>query len=106
MVSGGWPALDWESLDWVSRDPTESRRAQRRTAGPYRSSIPPEIDAVADLSRFLPAEVTVDAEDAVAALARFDGEYGRWAAPFVPILLRSESSSSSEIEHLTASPRT
>ena len=58
-----------------------------------------------DLSRFLPPEVRVDAEDAVAALARFDGESGRWAAPFVSILLRSESSSSSEIEQLTASPR-
>lgn len=38
-------------------------------------------------------------------LVRFDGEYGAITAPFHAILLRSESASSSEIEQLTAAPK-
>ena len=36
-------------------------------------------------------------------LSRFDGELGHRVAAFAPVLLRSESASSSQIENLTAS---
>ncbi|GAA4481075.1 Fic family protein [Microbacterium panaciterrae] len=38
-------------------------------------------------------------------LSRFDGELGHRVAAFAPVLLRSESASSSQIENLTASAR-
>ncbi|WP_435748490.1 Fic family protein [Microbacterium sp. PMB16] len=38
-------------------------------------------------------------------MARFDAEVGTLAAPFASILLRTESASSSEVEHLTASAK-
>jgi Fic family protein len=53
----------------------------------------------------LDADTQVVTEDALAELARFDGEVGALAAPFAAILLRTESASSSEIEQLTAQPK-
>lgn len=95
-----WPSLEWEDRPWQSGLADESRRSQLRSSGPYRAAVPPLI-AHRDLPP-LDSATTVAAEDAVAAIARFDGEYGEVAAPFASILLRSESASSSEIEHLTA----
>lgn len=74
-----------------------------RADGPYRAAVPALI-----ADRALPtldASAVFAAEDALGALARFDAEYGKVAAPFASILLRSESASSSEIEHLTAGPK-
>lgn len=101
-MSTAWPSVGWEERLWPV-DPDTSRRAQLRASGPYRAAVPPLIRA-RDLPT-LDAATTVAAEDAVAALARFDAEYGAVAAPFASILLRSESASSSEIEHLTAGPK-
>lgn len=53
----------------------------------------------------LPARMMAAAEDAVRAITRFDAEFGGGLAPFAPLLLRSESASSSQIENLTASAR-
>ncbi|AKU19113.1 hypothetical protein VV02_19380 [Luteipulveratus mongoliensis] len=68
----------------------------------YRSAVPPEI---AEQPLVVDSDVLAHAEDASAAMARFDaagpGEYGVLTA----ILLRSESASSSQIEQLTASAR-
>lgn len=101
-MSTTWPPVGLEERPWHA-DPDSSRRAQLRASGPYRAAVPPRI-ADRDLPVLDPATV-VAAEDAVAALARFDGEYGEVAAPFASILLRSESASSSEIEDLTAGPK-
>ncbi len=98
-----WPSVGWEERPWRHPDPNASRRAQLRASGPYRAAVPARI-----ADRELPAldaATLVAAEDAVAALARFDGEHGGVAAPFASILLRSESASSSEIEQLTAGPK-
>ena len=53
----------------------------------------------------LHAQVTALADEASIEIARFDAEMGNDIAPFTAILLRSESAASSQIEHLTASPR-
>lgn len=98
-----WPAVSSEERPWDIADSGESHRARLRARGPYTAAVPPFI---ADVE--LPAlarETVIGAEDAITELARFDGEYGTVAAPFSAILLRSESASSSEIEHLTAGPK-
>ncbi|WFR67560.1 hypothetical protein P9139_03315 [Curtobacterium flaccumfaciens] len=53
----------------------------------------------------LSAQTLADADDAARAITRFDAEYEDFPAPFAGVLLRTESASSSEIEHLTAGAR-
>lgn len=79
-----------------------SRRQLRRAAGDYRAAVPPFI-ARAEVA--LEPEVLAAADEASHAIARFDAEAGAFIAPFPAILLRSESSSSSEVERLTASAK-
>ena len=100
-----WPAVSWEERPWEAMpDHGESRRARLRARGPYNAAVPPFI---ADLALpMLSPETLTAAEDAMTELARFDGEHGSTTAPFAAILLRSESASSSEIEQLTAQPKT
>lgn len=102
-MTSGWPPVAWEERPWTSVNDGESRRRQLAARGPYAAAVPPRI-AELDLPVLDPGLV-VDAEDAVVALARFDAEVSGITAPFASILLRSESSSSSEIEQLTASPK-
>lgn len=102
--STGWPAVTTENHAW---EPAEndgvSHRARLRARGPYSSSVPPLIAGLTIPS--LDKETSLEAEEAIAELARFDGEYGSIPAPFAAILLRSESASSSEIEQLTSNPK-
>ncbi|WP_417218106.1 Fic family protein [Arthrobacter sp.] len=99
-----WPAAGSERLPWdAPHDPAASHRARLRARCPYTASIPPFIAGLRVPP--LDAATEVAAEDALTELARFDAEYGRRTAPFASILLRSESASSSEIEQLTAHPK-
>lgn len=66
------------------------------------AAVPPEISL---LQPDLPASTVALADEATAEIARFDAEMGSEMAPFEAILLRSESASSSRIEHLTASAK-
>lgn len=103
-VAPGWPASGTEPRAWEAvPDRGESRRMRLRARGPYQACVPPFIATLP----FPPIdpETAIVAEDAVTELARFDAEYGRHTAPLASILLRSESSSSSEIEQLTAQPK-
>lgn len=68
----------------------------------YRAAVPPTI---ADLNPGPEAAVLQLAEEATNELTRFDAELGHKVATFAPVLLRSESASSSQIENLTASAR-
>lgn len=99
-----WPAVTDEEREWrphlsVALPP----RLARRAAGPYRASVPARIAALATVP--LTADVSAQAADAAAEVARFDAEVGGDIAPFSAILLRSESVASSRIENLTASAR-
>lgn len=103
-------ALSYEQHEWLAEnDGMQSRSAMARASGPYRSSVTPRI---AELDLALPTELAADAEDAAAALARFN-TYAGWRlgpespslGPMTAILLRTESASSSQIENLTAGAR-
>jgi Fic family protein len=104
VTTASWPAVSYETLPWHSdeRPGIASRQARRRHRGPYRAAVPAKI---AERGLHLPADVTATAEEASNEIARFDAEMGSEIAPFHAVLLRSESTSSSRIENLTASAR-
>ncbi|HWV49527.1 MAG TPA: Fic family protein [Microbacterium sp.] len=96
----GWPAITYETLPWRrSGDEVASRRTLRRVTDRYEAAVPPLIR---DADVALESDTLAGADEASHALARFDAEAGAFIAPFPSILLRSESSSSSEVENLTA----
>ncbi len=98
-----WPALGWEEAVWTP-DPAlaHSDRERRQQTEPYLRAVPsPIADAPMNVSATLAAEI----EDASNEIVRFDAEMGIEIAPYGAVLLRSESSASSRIEHLTASAR-
>ncbi len=98
-----WPAVSYEEYSWsVPPGVQVSRAARRRHAGSYSAAVPPPI---AHLDVAVRPGLIAEAEDAVAALARFDAEVRRDLAPFGGVLLRTESVASSKIERLTASAR-
>ena len=86
-----------------------SRAQLAAASGPYRSTIPATI---ATYTPELSARLAADVEDAVGALARFDdharrvlGSESPTLGPMTSILLRTESTSSSQIENLTVGAR-
>lgn len=105
MVSEAqWPAVGYETHQW-RRDPAgprPSRRQLRAHSGPYEAAV---LSSIAELTLQLPAHLAADVTEASAAITRFDAEYGDAVVPFSSLLLRTESSASSQIENLTASAR-
>ena len=86
-----------------------SRARMAEASGPYRSTVPPKI---ADWAPDVAADLAADTEEAAAALSRFDdyaravlGESSPSLGPMSSILLRTESTSSSQIEDLTVGAR-
>lgn len=104
FAPSAWPALDHEEREWVSRcNADDLTRAQReRTRLPYQSAVIPPI---AEFQVDIPGDLAADADEATQLLTRFDAEVGPVGLPFASILLRTESASSSEIEHLTSGAR-
>ncbi|MDN5717996.1 MAG: Fic family protein [Janibacter sp.] len=108
MESSGTTAVQWESLPW-EHDPTQplsrSRRAQ--ISADYDAAVPASI---AGLVPAVDAATLAAADDARAEISRFDAELssmlpGTELAPLAAVLLRTESASSSQIEHVTAGAR-
>lgn len=98
-----WPAVGSEEVLWDVHPVSGLTRQDRLDAGrPYRASITPEIGGL-DLA--LSGPVAAQMEQAVAEVAQFDTEMGHLISPYVAVLLRSESASSSQIEQLSASAR-
>lgn len=104
------PPVEVEEHHWLAEtDGMQSRSAMARASGPCESTRTPQI---ANLDLTLPTELAADAEDAAAALTRFN-TYASWRlgshspslGPMSAILLRTESASSSQIENLTAGAR-
>ncbi|MEE1295982.1 MAG: Fic family protein [Bifidobacterium sp.] len=94
-----------EHLWHIPDDAPVSRSQRSRGNGPYHSAVP---IALADLDVTLAAELAAQVEDATAALARFDsyayiklGEQVQSLGPMNTVLLRTEATSSSQIENLT-----
>lgn len=103
-----WPAVTFERPDWKPRGSTGAldnaapRSARRRAAEPYVASIVPSICAA---SVQLHPETGAVADEASTHIARLDAELSSGPIPFTAILLRTESSSSSQIENLTSSAK-
>lgn len=96
-----WPPVAWESHDWIPTIPVEllSRRIRERHRGSYEAAIAPSI---ANQAVQLPTDVLAVADAATFEITRFDTSVGADRTPFGAILLRTESASSSQIEHLTS----
>lgn len=100
--------VSWESLPW-QRDPVQplSRSQRALISAHYDAAIPATI---AGLTTTIDATTLAAAEDARAEITRFDAELSSMLpatelAPLAAVLLRTESASSSQIEHVTAGAR-
>ncbi|KQU58117.1 cell filamentation protein Fic [Rhodococcus sp. Leaf278] len=103
-----WPAVEFEDRPWSVANTYASRAQRRLHHGDYRAAVPPRI-AHANLD--VPAQLLAESEDALREIVRFDQyaslQLGPSAelAPMSSILLRTESSASSQIENLTVGAR-
>lgn len=104
------PAVGHENHVWsVDPDGPYSRAERSRGSGPYKSTIPAEI---AKYAPAIPTRLAADLDDATQALIGFDahatvtlGPDNPALGPMSAVLLRTESSTSSQIENLTAGAR-
>lgn len=100
------PPLGKEHHVWhIPEDAPVSRSRRSRGNGEYESTVPISL---ADLRFVFPSELLADCEEASCALASFDayaaaklGEGSHVLGPMSAVLLRTEASSSSQIENLT-----
>ena len=100
-----WPAISYETCAWW-RDPDElafiSKRQRQKIASTYEAAVPAAIAGV-------PVELSADMlnrlTEVQTLLARFDQVQAARGFNLPALLLRSESSSSSQIERLTSSVR-
>ncbi|KAB8286807.1 filamentation induced by cAMP protein fic [Bifidobacterium ramosum] len=100
------PATILEQHVWhIADDAPVSRSRRSRDNDQYESTIPATL---ADWNFSIPTSIAAQAEDAATALARFDsysssrlGEGNHVLGPMSAVLLRTEATSSSQIEHLT-----
>lgn len=100
-----WPPISRETQQWM-RDPDElallPKSARRRMLPTYEASIP---HLIANRDVLLSPQLTARVSDLLVSIARFDGEQMQRGYDLPALLLRSESSASSQIEHLTSSVR-
>ena len=100
-----WPSITYETCAW-ERDYDElsliPKSRRRKILPTYEAALPAKI---AQLKVNLPTEIQRRIADVEVAVTRFDEAEGArdWDLP--ALLLRSESSSSSQIERLTSSVR-
>ena len=100
----GWPPVTYEDCDWTSTINEGHLDVWQRlkTARPYKAAVPPFI---ATLDPRLRPEALTAALDATNEVTRFDTEMAGLPVPMPAVLLRTESASSSRIEHLTSNAR-
>ena len=101
--AAAWPPLRFERRSWnYDPDLSAPRRVRAAHRGDYRAAV---AASIAGLMVPVGAETSALSTEAATEIARFDAEFGASAMAFAPLLLRSESASSSQIEHLTSSAR-
>ncbi len=101
-MSSGWPPLAYEERPWTATNPHLDVFQRRRVERPYRAAVPP---AVAELTPQVGPATAALAEEATLDVARFDAAMSTLPVPMPAVLLRTESASSSQIEHLTTNAR-
>lgn len=100
-----WPGITYETCRW-ERDPDElafiPKSRRRKILSTYEAAVPARIAA---LPVEIPASLSQRLAEVEVSLARFDQAQAvrTWSLP--ALLLRSESSTSSQIERLTSSVR-
>lgn len=97
-----WPRVSYEPTPWAGDLDDVPRRHQSKFSGLYEAAIVPPIETA---RAHLSPEIRAAADEATAEIARFDADMSAGISPLPAILLRSESASSSQIEHLTATAR-
>jgi len=104
-VTQSWPAVQYVEQSWPpansTPNPLWSNRKRRANRGTYPLA---QVPAIASLSIPLTQASASAIQSTTDDMTRFDAQY-QGGAPFSAVLLRSESSASSEIEHLTANAR-
>lgn len=103
-TTASWPAITAEPREWTAaKDDGHLDVWQRhRFSRPYQAAVLPPI---AKLAPRLSDTTATAAEGATADIARFDAQMAALPVTMPAVLLRSESSSSSQLEHLTANAR-
>ncbi len=100
-----WPPIEFETLPWDS-DPELSalmpKTQRRKVQGTYQAALPLYISQK-DIE--IPASLSARIAELLVRLARFDAEQQARDYNLPVMLLRSESSASSQIENLTSSAR-
>lgn len=96
-----WPSTKYEQHKWDPDDEYDSL-GNRHERGTYFANVPPTVELV-DFA--IPSSLGSSVTRASQLITTFDNEHGEILAPFTAMLLRSEAAASSEIENLSASPR-
>ena len=100
-----WPGITYETCAW-ERDPDElaliPKSRRRKILPTYEAAVPASISA---LPVEMPAQLAQRIVEVEVSLARFDTAQVARDYALPALLLRSESSSSSQIERLTSSVR-
>ena len=100
-----WPAIGFEELGWEfdpDAAPFISKTQRRKIGSTYMAALPLHI---AERSVETPPELSARISDLLVRLAHFDAEQRARGYSLPAMLLRSESSASSQIENLTSSVR-
>ena len=100
-----WPGITYETCAW-ERDPDDlalvPKSRRRKILPTYEAAVPASIAA---LPVEIPAQLARRIAEVEVSLARFDTAQAARGYALPALLLRSESSSSSQIERLTSSVR-
>ena len=100
-----WPVVTTEEHAWSPSEQVLAHLdvfARHRLSRPYRSAVLPPI---ADHPVRLESDTLALADEATSTVIRFDERMRALPVPMPTVLLRSESASSSQIEHLTTNAR-
>ena len=100
-----WEPVGYEELAWrVDHDALEGvpKSRRRKITGTYRAAVPFELR---DKDVLIPAELQSRMEEVAFLLVRFDAQQEARGYDLPALLLRSESSASSQIENMTSSVR-
>jgi Fic family protein len=97
-----WPETTYGLEQWKPEELYDSF-GNPTQAGTYYPNQPPLI---AKVEFSLPTALARQVETATAEILSFEVEVAQLVAPFSTLMLRSEAAASSEIENLSASPRT
>lgn len=105
MEKAQWPAIRYEKLPW-KMEPEERalipKSRRRKITSTYQAALPSRI---ANLTPRVSSDLLRRTSEIATELARFDGAQKGRGYRLPTLILRTESSASSQIEHLTSSIR-